>query len=181
MAVDVARQYIDDVETRYDELFPDETPEFKVGGLTLSENDSPPVIKWRFGGIEHEPSIIVDSIGTEVQELLIRIWGAGSNADETDASARTIKNRLLLACRQVAQRTAIPDPITFGAFEWSEEQHNVLGRHLDGSVEVKFAVAGEVFDTVTIAQAQVTQHADYDGDAVNDETIHTTDFFPATP
>ena len=177
MAYDVARQYIEDVMARYAELFDDPLPH-KVGRTALAEQDEPPIVKWSFGRIRHLQAMQGESIGTEVQELELRIWGAGVDQDESESVARTLKNQLLLACRQVAQRSQIPEPIEFGDFDWIEESHTDLGRALEGSVSMRFAVPAQVFDEVTVLKAQVTEHADYDGNATFDETIEATNQFP---
>jgi hypothetical protein len=174
MALDPARQYIDDVHVRLAELFDVPDDFYKVGGLTFAHNDAPPIIKWRFGRITHEPSTVVGSIGTEVQELTVRIWHVGADPDESEANTRTLKNQLMLACRQIAQQTEIPDPIAFSEFDWNEEAHVKHGRFLEGTIDVKFAMPNEVFPTALMAKTQITQHADYDGDGTNDETVHTT-------
>lgn len=177
MSVDVARQYIDQVELKLQELATAESfaaPPFKVGLTKFFENDAPPIIKWRFGSIEHEPSTVVTTIGTEVQELVIRIWGKGPDQDESEATTRFLKNRLMLACKLVAQASQIEDPIEFGDFDWNPEAHMRHGRRLEGSVFVKFGMPNRVLPTALMKATQITQHADYDGNGVNDETIHTT-------
>lgn len=173
MSSDPARQYIDDVKDALEALFPG-SPPFKVGALKFAENDAPPIVKWKFGGIEHEPSTVVGTIGTEIQELIVRIWNKGDDPDESDANTRTLKNRVMLACRQVAQRTQIVDPIAFGSFEWNTEAHQNFGRFLEGSILVKFGMPNVVKPKALITKTQITQAADYDGDGVADETIHTT-------
>lgn len=181
MPLDPAREYIDEVMTRFGELFPGEQPPHVVDRVEKNWHAKAPRIEWEFGTIEHEPSVVVDSIGTEVQELLVTIWGDGASRDESESTARTAKNRLLLACRQVAQRTEVPDPIFFGTFDWLPEANMHLGRKLTGSIAVKFAIPAEQFEEVVITKLQVTEHADYDGNETFDATIHTTADFPADP
>ena len=162
MSTDVARIYIDSVMLRLGELdgallgLP-----YMVGGVAFAENDAPPIVKWAFGDVDHEPAVVGDTIGTEVQELRLRVWAAADDQDASEAATRTLKNKLLLAARQVALAGRVPDPIAFGRFEWNVEFHNVYGRHLEGSILVKFGVPDQEFTTVVVAQAEADIYAVY--------------------
>lgn len=159
--VDLARKFIADAMATLAVLFPDErTKEFKVGATAFFENDSPPIIKFRFGSITHEDAVLADSIGTEVQEIVVRIWSQGRDDDEADSNTRVTKNRLLLACRKVSANS-FPAPMEFGDFDWSPEALTGHGRWLEGSIFVRLPVPAERFSTVTIERVQVAQHADY--------------------
>lgn len=187
MATDPARIYIDAVETRYAVLFPTDPPAFKIGWLAFDEHDAPPIVKFGFGDLEDDDAIGGETIGTETQELVVQIWGKGTSADqataqdEAEASVRTIRRRLLLACRDVAMAGGglVPDePLELGRrhrsrWRWTREAHEHHGRMLTGSIWIRMTVPPEIFQTVKIESVQVTEKADYDGDGTPDETLDT--------
>lgn len=178
MPTDPGRVYIDLVMTRYGELF-GSAPSHKVGDVAWNEHDAPPIIKFRFGPCFHEPPVEHDSIATERQEYEVRVWGDGADADAAEADARTIKNRLLLAARQIAHGTtagAVADEAFYldeEPWDWLEARHTHKGRALEGEFGVRLPVADQVFTEVTVTSFELDAEVDFDGDGASDETLAT--------
>lgn len=160
MASDPARQFIDDVNVELD-IVTEKSNTFTTGKLDGDEHNSPPIVNWELGSVTHGPAETTNSIGVEFQELIVSIWADGVNDDERDWNTRALKNNLLRACRTVALRAVVPDPIAFGDFAWSEEAHGKLGRRLTGSVELKLNMPAEEPTTVIITTvAKTTKFVD---------------------
>jgi hypothetical protein len=180
--MDPAREFIDATMARLDALTGTTTP-YKVGDPQWSEHDAPPVIKWRYGGIDHDEPEAAGSIFTETQQLWVKIWHSGGERDSgvAEQNTRTLKNNLLVAAREVAAEMFIGSelrPMSPGPFEWAEEANVHLGRALIGSLTVRMPVPGRVIATVQIDQVQHLGHADYVG--IPGSTIETEQLWDIT-
>ena len=166
--MDAARTYITAVMARLDVIQASVTP-FKIGDLTLAENDSPPIIKWVYGDIDHDAPVESGNIYTENQALIVHIWHAGADLDAAETNTRTLKNNLLIAARDVAQ-TSYAKQLAVGTFKWITPAHSHKGRSLVGELAIPLPVSARAQTFADIESVDLTGKATIDG---VDETLRT--------
>lgn len=166
MAVDPARDFIQKVVVRLNALTGGTYAEI-VGNRAWSAHRTPPLVKWRFGAIEHQAPTEQGNIATERQALEVAVWAAGVSDDAADAATRSLKNSLLLACRQIAQETQIA-PVEYGDFDWLDDEHSHLGRQLEGVITAQLQVPNQTIQTVVINTVENTTEATLDPDETVD-------------
>lgn len=175
--MDTAREYIAEVMTRLDDVTGGQN-KYKVGGLTWAEHDEPPIIKWRYGDIAHEPPEKNGDIYSEVQDLEVRIWAVGNDQDESETNTRELKNALLIAAREASQGRFL-GLLTVGTFRWGEEAHGKLGRYLDGTLSIHLPVPNRTLKLVKVTAVEAPGYLQSTTDP-DQETLGCTVELPDT-